>query len=262
MESPFMNIIYEKKEEIAVITINRPHVLNALNRETLQEMKSAFMNVEMDENVKAVIITGSGQRAFCAGADLIEFRKLSPVEVYDFIHLGHKVFDLIENLDKPVIAAVNGVALGGGFELAMACDIVFASDQAKFGQSEVNLGIMPGWGGSQKLTRLVGVKKAKEMILLGSIINANEALNMKIVNKVVPTGKLMDEAVTTAKEVASKSPTALKFIKKAVNTALETTLSQGITCEEALFMLLFNSEDAKEGISAFLEKRKPVWKGK
>jgi enoyl-CoA hydratase len=237
-------------------------VLNALNKETLQEIKNALADTERDKTVRVVIITGSGPRAFCAGADVAELIKLTPTEVSDLVELGREVFDLIENIDKPVIAAVNGLALGGGFELATSCDIIIASDKARFGQPEVNLGVMPGWGGTQKLTRLIGTKKAKEIIILGGIISANEALNLRVVNKVVPEEKLMEEAVTLAKDIASKSPIALGLIKKAINAALETPLSKGIIYERSLYMLLFNSEDAKEGISAFLEKRKPIWKGK
>jgi len=284
MEPAFKNIIYEKNEEIATITINRPHVLNELNRETLEEIKNALADAERDRNVRVVIITGSGPQAlafneeeeypllrfyrsqdpqaFCAGADVAELRKLSPDEVSDLVELGREVFNLIENLDRPVIAAVNGDALGAGFELAMACDIIIASDKARFGHTEVNLGVMPSWGGTQKLTRLIGTKKAQEMISLGSIIGANEALDMKIINKVVPEEKLMEEAVTLAKSIASKSPLVLKLAKKAINAALEMPLSKGIVYEQRLYMLLLSSEDAKEGISAFLEKRKPVWKGK
>ncbi|MGB9959407.1 MAG: enoyl-CoA hydratase/isomerase family protein [Candidatus Bathyarchaeales archaeon] len=262
MELTFKNIIYEKKEEYAIITINRPQVLNALNKETLQEIKNALSDAESDGNVRVVIITGYGPRAFSVGADVAEFKKDSMIEVHGFLQFGREVFNSIENLDKPVIAAVNGLALGGGFELAMACDMIIASDQARFGQTEVNLGIMPGWGGTQRLTRIVGVKKAKEMVMLGRIISADEAFNLNIVNKVCPSERLMEEAVVMAKEIASKSSIATKFIKKAVNTALETSISYGITYEGALLKLLLNSEDAQEGISAFLEKRKPLWKGK
>lgn len=262
MELAFKNIIYEKKEEYAVITINRPQVLNALNREALQEIKSALRDAESDENVRVVVITGYGARAFSVGADVAEFKKDSMIEVCDFLQFGREVFDLVESLDKPVIAAVNGLALGGGFELAMACDIIIASDQARFGQTEVNLGIMPGWGGTQRLARIVGVNKAKEIVMLGRVISADEALALRIVNKVCPSERLMEEVAMIVKEIAGKSPIATKFIKKAINTALETSSSQGITYENTLLKLLLNSEDAEEGISAFLEKRKPVWKGK
>jgi len=262
MELTPKNIIYEKKEEIATITINRPQVLNALNRETLHEMKKALEDAQKDNNIKVVIITGSGSRAFCAGADVSELKRMGPAEVSDLVKLGQETFTLIEDLDKPVIAAVNGVAFGGGFELSMACDLIITAGNARFGQPEVNLGIMPGWGGTQKLTRLIGIKKAKEIMMLGNMISADEALNMLIVNKVVPAEKLMDEAVALAKEIAGKSPIALKFAKKAINAAMETALSQGINYERTLYMWLFSTEDAQEGISAFLEKRKPIWKGK
>ncbi len=258
----FKNIIYEKKDNIAIITINRPHVLNALNRDTLLEMLSALTDVEKDPNIRALVITGAGDKAFCAGADVKEFKDKPLVELLEFMELGHKVCTMIENLSKPVIAAVNGYALGGGLELAIACDFIIASTNAKLGQPEINLGIMPGWGATQRLVRLIGLRKAKELILLGEMISAEEALQIGLVNKVVPLERLKDEAFKLAKKLIEKSPIALKFAKHAINAALKTTLPEGLDYERMSFIALYSSEDAQEGIKAFLEKRKPVWKGR
>jgi len=257
----FKNILYDKKDEIATITINRPKALNALNKDTLLEIRSAIADAAKDSSIKVVIITGAGTRAFCAGADVAELSGRSPIEITKFIKLGQDTLSIIENFDKPVIAAVNGLALGGGCELVMACDLAVASDQAKFGQPEINLGIMPGWGGTQRLTRLVGIKKAKEIVLLGEMIGSDEALRTGLVNKVVPAEKLMDEANAIARKLADKSPLALRFAKLAVNKALETSLAEGLEFEKTTFALLYSSEDAKEGINSFLAKKKPVWKG-
>ncbi|MEM1514724.1 MAG: enoyl-CoA hydratase-related protein [Candidatus Bathyarchaeia archaeon] len=262
MTSQYKNILYEKKDGIATITINRPQVLNALNKETLVEIRSAIMDAEKDENVKVVMVTGAGDRAFCAGADVSEMSGKSPVEIMEFIKLGQETFSLIENLSKPVIAVVNGFALGGGCELAAACDLVISSDKAMFGQPEINLGIIPGWGGTQRLVKIVGVKKAKELVFLGKMIKAEEAQHIGLVNKVVQTEKLMEEANAIARELAGKSSVSLKFAKMALNKALEEGLSEGLEYERLAFALLYSSEDAKEGIKAFLEKRKPVWRQK
>jgi len=262
VESSFKNIIFEKKEEIATIIINRPKVLNALNKELLQEIKNALENSQNDKTTRVIIITGAGPRAFCAGADIPEFKKLSPIETFEFIQFGQDVFNLIENLSKPVIAAVNGYALGGGLELAMACDIIIASDKARFGQPEINLGLMPGYGGTQRLTRIVGNKKAKEIIMTGDMINADEAVKIGLANKVIPGEKLMEEATNLGNKLAEKSSLALKFNKLSINKALETTLSEGLAYERAIWTILLSSEDAQEGTSAFIEKRKPIWKDK
>lgn len=258
----FRNIIYEKRDGVAIITINRPQVLNALNKETLLEMNSAIMDAEKDSSIKVVIVTGAGERAFCAGADIKELSDKTPIEIMELIKLGQETFNLIENLSKPVIAAVNGLALGGGCELVAACDFVVSSDKAMFGQPEINLGIMPGWGGTQRLVNLVGIRKAKEMILLGKMIKAEEAQQIGLVNRVVPAEKLMEEANAIARGLAEKSPISLKFVKLALNKALEAGLTEGLEFERAIFSLLYSSEDAKEGIKAFLEKRKPIWRQK
>jgi len=262
MTSQHKNIVYEKKDGMAIITINRPEVLNALNKETLLEINSAIVDAEKDVDVKVVIITGAGVRAFCAGADVAELSGRSSIEIMEFIKLGQETFSLIENLSKPVIAAVNGLALGGGCEMALACDLVISSDKAMFGQPEINLGIMPGWGGTQRLMRVVGAKKAKEIVLLGEMIRADEALRIGLVNKVIPAEKLMDEATEIARKLADKSPVAIRFAKLAINKALETGLTDGLEFEKTIFALLYSSEDAKEGLKSFLDKRKPIWKGK
>jgi len=258
----FKNIIYEKKNNVAIITINRPHVLNALNRETLLEILSALMDIEKDPDIKVLIITGTGDKAFCAGADVNEFKDKTLMEILEFIELGHRVSTMIEDLSKPVIAAINGYALGGGLELALACDFIIASSNAKLGQPEINLGIIPGWGATQRLVRLIGIRKAKELILLGEMLTAEEALQIGLVNKVVPLGRLREEAFNLAKKLKEKSPVALKFAKHTINAALKSTLPEGLDYEKMSFIALYSSEDAQEGIKAFLEKRKPVWKGK
>jgi len=258
----FKNLIYEKRDNIAVITINRPEVLNALNRETLLELSAALRDAEEDPNIRVIIITGAGEKAFCAGADVREFRDKSLTEVLEFIELGHKVFAMIENLSKPVIALVNGYALGGGLELALACDFIIASTNAKLGQPEVNLGLIPGWGATQKLAKIVGLRKARELILLGETISAEEAFRIGLVDKVVPPERLWEEALQLAKKLIEKSPIALRFAKRAINTALRTTLPEGLEYEKMAFIALYSSEDAREGVRAFLEKRKPVWRGR
>lgn len=250
-------VLYEKKETIATITLNRPEKLNALNRDVLSDLLKALEEAEKDKEVRVVILTGTG-KSFCAGADVTEFTK-SPHEVREFIDLGRKVFDFIENMSKPVIAAVNGYALGGGFELALACDIVIASSNAAFGSTEVNLGIVPGWGASQKLLAIVGPMKARELIMLGEVLSAEEALKLGIVNKVVSPERLLEEAIGIARKLAEKSPTAVSIAKAEINRSLRTYLASGLELERTLFFMSVSSDDAKEGISAFLEKRKPRW---
>ncbi|MEM1538724.1 MAG: enoyl-CoA hydratase-related protein [Candidatus Nezhaarchaeales archaeon] len=258
----FTSIIYDKRDGIAKITINRPQALNALNPEVIHEIKRALEDAAGSNDVRVLIITGSGEKAFSAGADIKWMSNCTPLEALTFSQLGQSVLRMIEELDKPVIAAVNGYALGGGCELALACDLVIASENARFGQPEINVGIIPGWGGTQRLTRLVGVKKAKELILTGDVIDAKEAEKLGIVNKVVPREKLMEEAEALAKKLAEKTPIGLRMAKAAINKSLETSLKDGLDYEARLFGLLFTTEDAKEGLKAFLEKRKPTYKGK
>ena len=256
----YQNILLEKKGGIATITINRPDKLNALNADTLKEIRDALKNIREDKESRVVIITGAGEKAFIAGADVSVMSKASASEACDFSSAGQEIFSEIENFPMPVIAMINGFALGGGCELAMACDIRIASDRARFAQPEINLGIIPGWGGTQRLPRLVGVGLAKELIFTGDMIDAAAAEKIGLVNKVVEHEKLHSTTMEIANKIASKSAVALKFAKAAVNAGSD--LGAGLRSEANLFGILFTTEDAKEGLSAFLEKRKPQFKGK
>lgn len=250
-------VLYEKRDGVAIITLNRPERLNALSRELLADLRRALEEAERDPEVRSVVVTGSG-RSFCAGADVTEFTK-SAAEVREFIELGGAVFEYIENMSKPVIAAVNGYALGGGFELVLACDLVVASSNAVFGSPEVNLGIVTGWGASPKLLLTVGPAKAREIVMLGETIPAEEALRLGIVNRVVPPERLMDEALELARKLSQKSPTALSIAKAVLNRSARSLLAPGLELERSMFFVAASSEDAREGVSAFLEKRKPRW---
>lgn len=257
----YNNVLYRIEDNIAFITLNRPKALNALNTETLKELDAAVSAAGNDENVKAVVITGEG-RAFVAGADISQMRDLTVQEGRDMTLLGQEVFTRIENLDKPVIAAVNGFALGGGCELAMACDIRIASDKAKFGQPEVNLGIIPGYGGTQRLPRLVGKGRAKYLIFTGEMISAEEAFRIGLADKVVPAEELMDSVVSLAKVIMSKAPISIKMAKHAINNGMNVDLKSGIAYEAEAYTTTFSTEDRIEGMSAFLEKRPAVFKNK
>ena len=256
----YKNLALEIKNSIVILTINRPEKLNALNTETLAELKIAFTELKKDDKVKVIVITGSGEKAFIAGADIAELNKLDMINGKEFSEKGQAVFNLIEQFEKPVIAAVNGFALGGGCELALACHIRLASENAKFGQPEVNLGIIPGYGGTQRLARLVNSGKAMEYILTGDIISANEALRIGLVNQVYPNDELMIKAIEFAEKIASKPQHAVRFAIKAVNAAAQVSLNEGQNFEAVLFGLCCGTEDFKEGTNAFLEKRKPVFK--
>lgn len=257
----YNNVLYRVEDSIAFITLNRPKALNALNTETLRELDTAVSAAGKDENVKAIVITGEG-RAFVAGADISQMRDLTVQEGRDMTILGQEVFIKIENLDKPVIAAVNGFALGGGCELAMACDIRVASDKAKFGQPEVNLGIIPGYGGTQRLPRLVGKGAAKYLIFTGEMISAEEAYRIGLADKVVPAEELMDSVVSLAKVIMSKAPISIKMAKHAINNGLNVDLKSGIAYEAEAYTTTFSTEDRVEGMSAFLEKRQAEFKNK
>jgi len=252
------NIIYEKKGYIAAITINRPDVLNALNTETLKELEYTIDNVKEDKDIRALIITGEG-KAFVAGGDISEMSEFSPDDAYKFSQLGNNVFMQIQNLPVPVLAAVNGYALGGGCELAMACDIRWASDKAKFGQPEVGLGLIPGFGGTQRLARIVGISRAKEIIFTGKMIDAKEAYEIGLVSKILPNDELLNGVNKLAEEIASKSPFAVQLAKRTVNTGINLSLENALRLEEEAFGMSFSSPQAKEGTKAFLEKRKPEW---
>jgi enoyl-CoA hydratase len=258
----YKTILYEKANNIAKVTLNRPEALNALNSTVYNELYDVFEAIENDDEVRAVILTGSGEKAFAAGTDVAEMANMNTLEIQKFMATIRKASDRIYSVTKPTIAAISGYALGGGNELAMCCDLRIASEKARFGQPEVNLGLIPGASGTQRLPRLIGVAKAKEMIFLGDMIDAATALNLGLVNKVVPPDKLMEEAMVWATKLASKSSPVLAMAKMAINTGLDTDLASGLTIETKCDALCFATEDQKEGMKAFLEKRKVVFKNK
>ncbi len=258
----YENLIFENQDGIGIITINRPQALNALNADTMAELDALVDAIAKDPSVKVVIITGAGDKAFVAGADIAYMQPLSAAEGRAWGKAGQAVFDKIENLPQPVIAAVNGFALGGGNELAMACDIRIASEKAKFGQPEVTLGITPGFGGTQRLPRLVGKGRAKELLYTGDMIDAAEAYRIGLVNKVVAPEELMDAAKALARKIMSRSPVAVAMCKAAVNEGIDADLQTGVAYEAEVFGLCFATGDQKEGMAAFLEKRKPAFTGK
>src|SRR6266567_1511084 len=256
------NVSYAKKGAIAYVTLNRPKVLNALNQRTWEDLKAAFEDARDDAAVRGVILTGAGDKAFIAGADISELAQISAVEAEKSSTFGQAVLGLIENLGKPVIAAVNGFALGGGCETAMACTIRIAADSAKFGQPEVTLGLVPGGGGTQRLPRLVGKGRALQLILSGETISAQEAYRIGLVNEVVPAAELIPRAEAILKKIASNAPIAVKLALEATNKGLETSQSEGVLLEAAYFGLCAATEDKKEGTNAFLEKRAPRFQGR
>lgn len=256
----YKNILYEIKNNICTVTINRPDKLNALNGETIDELESVFDSIKENPEVFVVIITGSGEKAFVAGADISELNKLDVLSAKDFSEKGNRVFRKIEDLGKPVIAAVNGFALGGGCELALACHIRTASENAKFGQPEVNLGIIPGYGGTQRLARVVNSSRALEMILTGDMVSAEEALRIGLVNKIFPQAELLNKTLEFAGKIAAKGQQAIRIALKAVNATNNLSLVNGLHYEASLFALVCGTEDFKEGTTAFLEKRKPQFK--
>jgi len=261
MSKPYETIKIEREENIVWITLNRPHRLNAFNDVLVEELSEALDTVEKDPSVRCVIITGEGDRAFSAGADITAFPKATPVKAEEFSRGGQKVFSKIEEMSKPVIAAINGYALGGGLELALACDFRIASEHAELGSPEINLGIIPGWGGTQRLVRIVGLRNAKRLVMLGERIKADEALKMGLVDKVVPFEKLREEAKALAKRLAEGPPIAMKYAKHALNFGSQVPLDIGLRLEATLMALLFSTQDVKRGIEAFMSKRKPEFKG-
>jgi enoyl-CoA hydratase/carnithine racemase len=256
------NVLYEKKGPIAYVTLNRPKVLNALSKATIAELKTAFEDARDDAAVRGVILTGAGDKAFAAGADVGEVVNDTPLEAAEHTRVGQEVTSLIENLGKPVIAAVNGYAVGGGCELAMACTIRIAAETAKFGQPEVKLGIMPGYGGSQRLPRLIGKGRALQVILTGDTVSAQEAYRIGLVNEVVPGTNLMARAEAILHQINANGPVGVRCSLEAVNKGLETGLSEGLFIEASLFAICASTDDKKEGTSAFLEKRTPRFQGR
>ena len=258
----FKNILLSADGEIGTLTINRPKALNALNMETLQEIQMGIQEVRNHSEVRVLIITGAGEKAFIAGADISEMRGMNSIEALNFSKLGHLTLKMIEDLDRPVLAAVNGFALGGGTELALACDFIYASENAKFGLPEVTLGIFPGFGGTQRLPRLIGKGKAKELIMTGKMISSQEAFALGIANRVFPQSSLMDETKKVASQIAGNGAVAVRLAKMVVNAGFNMELTEACSLESYAFSLGFTTEDQKEGMTAFLEKRKPNYKGK
>ena len=258
----FDNLLIDRDQAVAIVTINRPKVLNALNTQTLDELRRAMLDLQHDEQIRAIVVTGAGEKAFVAGADINELAALSATSARDHGLAGQHVFDLIENLGKPVIAAINGYALGGGCELAMACTLRLAADTAKLGQPEINLGIIPGFAGTQRLPRLVGTGKAMEMILTGAPVEAAEAERIGLVNRVVPAAELMAEARKLAAHLAAQAPVAIRYIIAAINKGIDMPFAEGAVFEATLFGLVAATDDWREGTRAFLDKRKAEFKGR
>ena len=256
------HVLYEKKDAIAYVTVNRPKVLNALNTPTWADLRTAFEDARNANSVRGVILTGAGDKAFIAGADISELAHATAIDAERSSRFGQDVLDLIENLGKPVIAAINGFALGGGCETAMACTIRIAAESAKFGQPEVKLGLLPGGGGTQRLPRLVGKGRALQLILSGEMISAQEAYRIGLVNEVVPAADLNARAEAILKTIASNAPIAVKFALEAANKGVETSQAEGLLLEASYFGLCAATEDKKEGTTAFLEKRAPQFHGR
>ena len=256
----YNNLLVEIKDEIAVVTINRPKQMNALNQETLKELEDAFSSFYNDDSIKGVVLTGSGEKAFVAGADIKEFADYDKKQGKQMADYGHHVFNVIENCPKPVVAAVNGFALGGGCELSMACHLRVASENARFSQPEVNLGIIPGYGGTQRLTRLIGKTKAMELLMTADMINANQAENLGLVNYVTSIDELMDKAFELLNKIKAKSPMAIRHLINSVNGYFNA--ADGFEVERQEFSNCFETEDFKEGTTAFMEKRKAEFTGK
>jgi enoyl-CoA hydratase len=259
---PFENLLLERDGAVATLTINRPKVLNALNGQTIDELRRATLQLKHDDDVRAIVLTGAGEKSFIAGADINELAVQSPVSGREHALRGQHVFDLIETMGKPVIAAINGYALGGGCELALACTLRLAADTARIGQPEINLGIIPGYAGSQRLARLVGKGKAMEMILTGAQLSAQEALEIGLVNRVFPAADLLAEARKLAALLAEKAPIALRYAIDAINKGLDMPFADACVYEATLFGLVASTQDMREGTRAFLEKRKAEFKGR
>ncbi|MBW2088738.1 MAG: enoyl-CoA hydratase/isomerase family protein [Deltaproteobacteria bacterium] len=257
----YNNIVVQVKEGIATITFNRPEILNALNEETLKEFSNVLDEIHANEDIRVLILTGAGEKSFIAGADIKQFLTFNTLKAKSFSEMGRVLMNKLQELPIPVIAAVNGFALGGGCEVAMACDFIYASENAMFGLPEITLGIIPGFGGTQRLPRLVGESMAKELIFTGKMIPAEEAKNIGLANKVCSQEQLMDEVIKTAKTIASRGKVSLRAAKQAINNGMNVDITTGCHMEIDAFALCFTSPDVKEGASAFLEKRTPDFKG-
>ena len=258
----YKTLLYQKKDGIGIVTLNRPEALNALNSNIYTDLYDVFEDIENDDEVRVVVLTGSGEKAFAAGSDVVEMQNMNTLELQKFVAKIRKASDRIYTLTKPTIAAIHGYALGGGCELSLCCDLRICSEKARFGQPEINLGLIPGACGTQRLPRLVGVAKAKEMIFLGDMIDAAAALSLGLVNKVVPRAQLMEEARKMAASILSKSPSAVHLALQAIMRGIEVPLPEGLKIESELFARACASEDKEEGTAAFLQKRKPAFKGK
>ncbi len=258
----FKYIIYEKGEGIATITLNRPEALNAFSREVVEEILHALEDVRNDENVRVVVLTGAGEKAFSAGADIKSMIGMTVLKARELSLMGEKLCLALENLEKPVIAALNGYALGGGLEVAMSCDLRIASENARMGQTEINIGLIPGWGGTQRLTRLIGRTKAKELVFTGRMIDAKTAEQLGIINMTVPQDKFKETVRQFALDLVSKAPVAIRVAKALINKGADISLDSALALEREGFGVVASTEDLKEGVSAFTEKRKPVFKGK
>lgn len=258
---PFENLIIEIDDNIATLIFNRPKALNALNNALFDELLIAIAEIKINKNIKVLILTGAGDKSFIAGADIAELVKMNPLEAKKFSRKGQKAFRELEKLAIPVIAAVNGFALGGGTEAALACDFIYASEKALFGLPEITLGLIPGFGGTQRLSRLIGENLTKELIFTGRTINAKEALTIGIVNKIYPHESLMENTLKTAKKIASMGKVSLRAAKETTSIAYDIDLETGTRFENDAFAICMTSHDAKEGTKAFLEKRKPEFKG-
>ncbi len=257
----YQNMLFEVKDNIGLVTFNRPEAMNALNPDLIYEFGDILDKIACDESVAVVVLTGAGDKSFVAGADIKVMMNQAPLEARGFSALGQEVILKMEGLPQPVIAAVNGFCLGGGCEIAMGCDFIYASEKAKFGQPEINLGIIPGFGGTQRLARLVGKNMAKELCLTGEIIKADQALKIGLVNKIFPPDELMDQAMKTAQVIASKGRTSVRAVKQVIDRGVQVELRTGLALEVETFGVLRGSIDAQEGLTAFVEKRKPDFKG-
>jgi enoyl-CoA hydratase len=258
----FKYILYDKNEGVATITINRPEALNAFSKEVVEEILNALDDIRTDETVRVAVLTGAGEKAFSAGADIKAMVGMNALKARELSLMGEKLCSALENLEKPVIAAINGYALGGGLEVAMACDLRVASETARMGQTEINIGLIPGWGGTQRLTRLIGKTKAKELVFTGKMIDARTAEQLGILNLVASADKFRESVQQFARELASKAPVAVKVSKALINKGSDISLDSAIALEREGFGVVASSEDLKEGVAAFTEKRKPQFKGK